>query len=129
MLAAFRSLPLLWRLLTIAGALAAILGTLGGIYLYIDHEGYRRASLEWQIKYDKREAELKEQTFKELDRQATANAEAKAEEDAALEAYRLHLLEMATRNMQLTQEAAADPNRDNVALDADAVARHNRRLN
>lgn len=128
MLAAFRALPLLWRLLTIAGALAAILGTLGGIYLYVDHEGYRRASLEWQIKYDKREAELKQQAADEIARQQVANDAAKAEEDAELEAERKRQMAAADRAMTLAAEAAADPNRDNVALDADAVARHNRRV-
>jgi hypothetical protein len=129
MLIAFRALPLLWRVLTIAGALAAILGTLGGIYLYIDHEGYRRATLEWQIKYDKREAELKQQLADELDRQQSINAMAKADEEAALEAYRLKLEAATKLALQLADEAAKDPNAGNIALDAGAVDRHNRRIN
>jgi hypothetical protein len=36
----FRALPLLWRLLTIAGVLAALGGALGGLYAHIRHTGY-----------------------------------------------------------------------------------------
>jgi hypothetical protein len=128
MLAAFRALPLLWQALAVLGALAAILGTLGGIYIYVDHQGYNRATLEWTIKYEKREAELKQQLADELDRQQTINAMAKADEEAALEEYRLKVDAANKLALLLADEAAKDPNAANVALDADAVARHNRRV-
>ena len=128
MLALFRSLPLLWRILSIVGVLAAILGTLGGVYLYIDHQGYQRATQEWTIKYERREAELKQQTADELSRQQAANDAAKAEEEAQKEAERKRQMAAVDLAMTLNAEAAADPNRDNIALDAAAVDRHNRRL-
>ena len=128
MLALFRSLPLLWRILSIVGVLAAVLGTLGGIYLYIDRQGYQRATQEWTIKYERREAELKQQTADELSRQQAANDAAKAEEEAQQEAERKRQMAAVDLAMTLNAEAAADPNRDNIALDAAAVDRHNRRL-
>ena len=129
MLAAFRALPLSWRIIGVVGLLATILGGLAGLYAHVDHQGYQRATLEWTIKYERREAELRQQLANELDRQASINAAAKAAEDAELEALRLRLVEMSNRAMVLMQEAAADPNAGNVALDAAAVDRHNRRIN
>lgn len=41
MLAALRALPLLWRLVTIGGVVAALAGGLWGVYSYIRTEGYR----------------------------------------------------------------------------------------
>lgn len=128
MLAAFRALPLLWRLASIIGGIAVILGVAGGVYLWIDHQGYRRAELEWTVKYQQREAELQRELADEIKRQAEANADAKAAEEAELEVYRQQLLKMAKLAQQLSTEAAADPNHDNIALDAAAVDRHNRGL-
>ncbi len=128
MLALFRTLPLLWRVISIVGALAVALGLVGGVYLYIDHQGYQRATQEWTIKYERREAELKQQTADELARQQAANDAAKAEEDAALEQLRQQQIAADLLRYQIEKEAALDPNHDNIALDADAVDRHNRRL-
>lgn len=128
MLALFRTLPLLWRVLTIVGALAAILGSAAGIYAWIDHQGYQRATLEWTVKYNAREAELKQQAADELARQQAANDAAKAEEEAQLEAERKRQMAAIDLAMTLANEAAADPNADNIALDAAAVDRHNRRI-
>jgi hypothetical protein len=128
MLAAFRTLPLLWRILTIGAALGVILGAVAGLYAYVDHQGYQRATLEWTLKYERREAELRQQLADELDRQTSINAMAKAAEEAELEALRLRLVEMSNRAMVLMQEAAADPHASNVALDAAAVDRYNRRI-
>lgn len=128
MLALFRTLPLLWRVLSIVGALAAVLGLGGGVYLYIDHQGYQRATQEWTIKYERREAELNKQTADELASQQAANDAAKAEEEAENEAERKRQMAAADRALTLAAEAAADPNADNIALDADAVDRHNRSI-
>lgn len=110
-----------------AGGLA-ILGTVGGIAYKLDQDGYHRAELEWTVKYQKREAELNQQRVDELDRQASINAMAKADEAAALEAYRLKLREMAQLTLQLMEQAAEDPNANKVALDAEAIARHKKRI-
>lgn len=128
MLTAFRALPLLCRALTILGVLAGFLGALGGIYAYIDHQGYTRATQEWTIKYERREAELQQQREDEIARQQAANDAAKAEEAAELDAERKRQIAAADRGMTLAAEAAADPNHDNIALDAAAVDRHNRRI-
>lgn len=128
MLALFRTLPLLWRVLTIVGALAVIVGAAAGVYAWIDHQGYQRAALEWTVKYNAREAELKQQAADELARQQAANDAAKAEEDAQLEAERKRQMAAIDLAMTLADEAAADPNHDNIALDAAAVDRHNRRI-
>ena len=128
MLAAFRALPLSWRIIGVVGLLTTILGGLAGLYAYVDHQGYQRATLEWTVRYERREAELRQQLADELDRQASINAMAKAAEEAELETYRKQLLAMADLAQRLADEAAADPNADNVALDAAAVDRHNRRI-
>lgn len=41
MLAAFRALPFLWRVLTLVGLLSAAGGALWGVYAHIRAEGYR----------------------------------------------------------------------------------------
>ncbi len=124
----FNLIPLEWR----AGAVAAIaiagFAGLTSAAWYLDHRGYQRATLEWTVKYNEREAELQQQAYAEGRRQSEANAAAKAAEEAELEVYRQKLVEMADLAQQLATEAAADKNAGNVALDADAVARHNRRL-
>lgn len=116
------------RIGLIAGGGIALLAAIGAGYAWIDHQGYHRAELEWTVKYQQREAELERQMIAEADRQARVNAEAKAAEEAELEAYRQQLLKMAALAQQLAAEAEADPNHDNIALDADAVDRHNRGL-
>ena len=128
MLAAVRALPLSWRIIGVVGLLATILGGLAGLYAHVDHQGYQRATLEWTVRYERREAELRQQLADELDRQASINAMAKAAEEAELETYRKQLLARADLAQRLADEAAADPNADNVALDAAAVDRHNRRI-
>jgi|GEM_PF-4040759 len=121
-------IPIQFRAGAAAGGVLLALAGFGGAYAWIDHRGYERATQEWTVKYQQREDELNRQRLAELDRQATANAAAKAEEEAELEAYRKQVIAMADRNAQLANEAAADPNHDNIALDADAVTRHNRRI-
>jgi hypothetical protein len=110
-----------------AGVLLAIAG-LFGLYNWGHADGYQKATLEWTVKYQKREAELEHQLITEVDRQATANAEAKADEEAAIEDYRLKLEAANKLALQLADEAAKDPAAENIALDAEAVARHNRRI-
>ena len=101
-------------------------GVAGVVYAWIDHGGYARASAAWEKKYDAREAELAQQRFRELDRQATVNAEAKAREAARLAAEQKRADELEALIADLTADADADPNRDRIGLGADSVSRINR---
>lgn len=119
-------IPFPVRIGLIAGGGLALLAAIGGAALWLDQRGYHRAEFEWTVKYQQREAELQRELADEIKRQAEVNADAKAAEEAELELYRQKLLEMAALAQQLAAEAAADPNADTIALDAAAVARHNR---
>ena len=101
-------------------------GTLGGLYAWVDHQGYARASAAWGKKYDARETELQAQRFRELDRQATANAEAKAREAERLAAEQQRVEELELLLADLSKQADADPDRDRPGLSAGAVDRINR---
>jgi hypothetical protein len=92
-------IPIQYRVGAAAGGVLLALAGLGGAYAWIDHRGYERATQEWTVKYQQREDERNRQRLAELDRQATANAAAKAEEEAELEAYRKQVIVMADRNM------------------------------
>lgn len=102
------------------------LGALGGIYAFIDHGGYRRATLEWTIKYDKRELELQQLRFKELDRQASVNAAAKAREADRLAAEMARAAALEAIILENDRAAESDPHRDRIGLGADSVDRINR---
>jgi hypothetical protein len=105
---------------------ASVAGALGGIYAYVDHQGYKRATIEWSQKYDRREAELQAMRFRELDRQATANAEAKAAESARLREMAERLADLEAAAAENDRAAEADPNADRIGLGADSVERLNR---
>ena len=102
------------------------LGSVGGLYAWIDHGGYSRASAEWSVKYERRENEIRTARFKELDRQAAVNDAAKAREAIALaaEAARADALDKLIAG--LNAAADEDPNRDDLCLGADSVERLNR---
>jgi hypothetical protein len=109
-------------LIVAGGGLAA----LGGLYAYVDHQGYKRASAHWSQKYEARERALETQRFREIDRQATVNAEAKAREAERLAAERRRAAELEALIVDLSRAAEADPNRDRIGLGADSVDRLNR---
>ena len=113
-----------WLAWLIVAALSA--GALGGLYAWVDHQGYARASAKWEKKYDAREAELQAARFKELDRQATANAEAKAREAERLAAEQRRVAELERQIAENDKAADADPNRDRIGIGADSVERLNR---
>ena len=113
-----------WLAWLVAGG--SVLAILGGTYAWIDHGGYKRAELKWTVKYEQREREIAELRFKELERQAYANDQAKADERAALEQLEREFAALQELNQQLLEEAAADPDRDNIGLSASAVDRLNR---
>lgn len=132
MLSLLGKLPIEWQIGLLTGAVLAVFGSLGGAYLYIDHQGYDRgyqkASLEGQVKYDRRELELAQQRADERDRQDSINAMKKAEEARDLEEQRK---QKDTRNrlaLQLADEAAKDPSAGVIALDQAAIDRYNRRI-
>ena len=102
------------------------LGALGGVYAFIDHGGYRRATLEWTVKYDKREAELNAARFKELDRQASVNAAAKALEATRLAAEMARAAALEAIILENDLAAEIDPDKDRIGLGADSVDRINR---
>jgi hypothetical protein len=101
------------------------LGALGGVYWYVDHQGYRRASLEWTVKYNERELQLERQRLAELDRQAIANDTAKAAERERLAQLRNELAQMELQLKEQADEAAKDPDRGNIACNLECVRRHN----
>lgn len=113
-----------------AGAIGILVLCAAGYTLYaVGHaDGYHLADVEWTVKYQKREADLQKETADELARQQAISDAAKTEEEAENEAERKRQMAAADRGMTLAAEAAADPNHDNIALDADAVDRYNRRI-
>lgn len=107
----FPSIP--YFRLIIAGV--AALAIAFGLYLVYD-AGYSRAAVKWEAKYELREAQIRQQTADEKIRQAQANAEA-----ALLSAARIARLQAdnAARDQkikELSDEADADPDRDNACL-------------
>ncbi len=100
--------------------------SVGGLYAYVDHQGYARATAVWEKKYDAREAELQTQRFKELERQASANDAAKARESERLAAEQARADELERQISDLTTLADADPNAARIGLGADSVERLNR---
>lgn len=113
-----------WLAWLIVASLSA--GAVGGLYAWVDHQGYARASAKWSQKYDARESELQAARFKELDRQSTANAEAKAREAERLAAEQQRVDDLERLLAELSAQADADPNRDRPGLSAGAVDRLNR---
>lgn len=125
-------IPIIARLLGgktwAAWLLVAVLaiGAAGGTYAWVDHQGYARASAAWSQKYEAREAALQAQRFRELDRQASANAEAKAREAARLAAEQARADALEALIDELTAAAEHDPNAARIGLGADSVDRLNR---
>lgn len=102
------------------------LGALGGVYWYVDHGGYQRATLEWTVKYNDRELALERQRLAELDRQAQANDQAKAAEAARIAQLRNELAQLERELEEQSHAADNDPNADRIGLGADSVHRINR---
>lgn len=124
-----------WRSLSgkaqlIAGgvAIVTLLVGIGGVYAWIDHQGYQRATLEWTVKYEKREAELERQRADELARQKDANDAAIAEMNQQLALYKDELVKATALEEELAKQTAADKQAARIALDAAAVDRYNRSI-
>lgn len=108
------------------GGMVAVLA-LVGLYWAGDINGASRENATWQAKWNQEQAQLEYQRSLEAARVDAANDAARVEADAELEAERKREMASADLAMTLAAEAAADPNHDNIALDAEAVDRHNRR--
>ena len=106
------------------GALAAV-ALLWGLYTYVDHHGYQRAAVEYQIKYDKLVAEYNDARTKEILRQVMVNNASKALEAARIAALQAANSELETRIKELADEADKDPDAGRAALGASSVRRIN----
>ena len=113
-----------WLAWLIAGG--SVLAVLGGLYAWVDHGGYNRATLEWTVKYEEREQDILRQRIAEADRQSVVNYEAKQAERAAIEELERELADREALISRLQDEAAADPDATRLGINADAVSRINR---
>ena len=119
-------IPAAWRVGAMIGLATVVIGLAGGAYWYVDHGGYNRAATEWSAKYNDRELALERQRLAELDRQALANDQAKANEVARLAQLRNELTALERQLQEQADEAANDPDADRVGLGADSVLRIDR---
>lgn len=99
----------------------AIVGILGAFVF-----GYNLASDKWENKYNEREVQIATETAKEQDRQYRANERAKELEQKRIETIRDLESELNEINERNSEEAAADPDRDRIGVNADGVLRLNR---
>ena len=105
-------------------ALVAI-AAMWGVYTYIDHQGYQRAAVEYQARYDKLVSEYNDARAKEIMRQVMANNAAKALEAARIAELQAANSELETRIKELADEADKDPDAGRAALGAAGVRRIN----
>ena len=106
-------------------ALVAI-AALWGVYAYVDHQGYQRAAVEYQARYDKLVSEYNDARAKEIMRQVMANNAAKALEAARIAELQAANSELETRIKELADEADKDPDAGRAALGASSVQRINK---
>ncbi len=107
------------------GALATFVALLA-VYTYVDHNGYRRAAMEYTLKIERIHAEYKDAADKETDRQRLANDLAKQREAlriAKMQADNQSLLEQIE---ELEREASQDPDAGKPVLGAPSVRRVNK---
>lgn len=122
----FARLPIQWQAGLLAGGVLLLLAGFGAVYVRGHADGYHQADLQWQVKWDKRELDIAQQRSDEHDRQDTINVNAKLRERDELANRQQQLDDLTSFNSILQAEAALDPDRDRVALDAAAVDRYNR---
>lgn len=108
-----------WRGVLIAGAIAGLTGAFGYTY----HAGYSSAATAWSLKYTQREVQIASELAAEVSRVAQANALAKAIEAKRIEQLEADRVALEQKIKELSDEAAADPDRDHPALSADSGMR------
>jgi FKBP-type peptidyl-prolyl cis-trans isomerase (trigger factor) len=99
---------------------------LWGVYTYIDHQGYQRAAVEYQARYDQLVSEYNDAHAKEIMRQVMANNAAKALEAARIAELQAANSVLETRIKELADEADKDPDAGRAALGAAGVQRINK---
>lgn len=116
MLTALRALPLLWRLVTVLGVVAALGGSLWGLHAYVRHQGYVAGYADASAK-----CEAEKRAMEEANRKAISEAERKL-----LEAER-EITEKETKLDDLLKAidlaADAEPDRDLLCLPHSSVRR------
>jgi uncharacterized membrane protein len=112
----FRALPLLWRLISILGLVAALCGAVGGVYAYVRHQGYVDGYADAAAKCaaDKRAME-------EANRKAISDAEQKL--DAARKQLELKDAQLDDYLKALDLAADQDADAARVCLNDDSVRR------
>lgn len=118
MLGALRALPLLWRVLAIAGVLSAATGLGRAAYSHIRAEGYREgfAKAEARCEDDKRKQEIANQNaIAAANKQLVERADELVKKELQLDDY-VKAIDAAT---------GADPRGGDRCLDADGVRRLN----
>lgn len=120
-------LPTEWAMGLVAAGALALLATVGGAWAWADHQGYERADLQWRLKWAQYEYQLSRAAGAEMQRQAEVNEAAKRAEADAIANLERQLQQQEALVRELQEQADADPQANQVALDAEAVKRHNRR--
>jgi hypothetical protein len=118
MFAALRALPLLYRLLTIAGIVAALGGSVWGLYAYVKHEGYVDGYADATAR-----CEAEKKAMEDANR-AAIDAANKALMRAA-DAYSLKSLELDDALKSLDDAAVQDADAARQCLSAGSVRRLN----
>lgn len=118
MLGALRSLPLLWKVVTLVGLLSVAGGAIWGVYAHIRAEGYREG---FAVAEAECEAEQKKQ---ELANQNAISAANKRLIDLA-EELTLQKLQVDDYVKAIDLATAADPRGTDQCLSADGVRRLN----
>jgi hypothetical protein len=98
----FRTLPLLWRLATVAGIVLALAGTVGGIYLKIRHDAYQDGYSDAAAK-----CEAEKRAMEDANKKAIAEAEKKLAE--AIKEIELKEATLDDYIMLLDREADEEP--------------------
>ncbi|WP_150131646.1 hypothetical protein [Rhizobium leguminosarum] len=111
----------------IVGVIAALalLAAVGGAVAYVDHRGYQRAAVVYQARIDKLVGDYKTAEIAETERQAAANAAAKAREASRIAEMQAANSKLETRIKELADEAAADPDAGKPVLGSSSVRRIN----
>lgn len=107
----FRALPLLWRIVTILGIVAALGGSAWGLYAYVKHQGYVDGYADATAR-----CEAEKKAMEAANKQAVADAA--KELFRAADALSLRSLELDDALKAIDEATAADPLGGTQCLDA-----------